>query len=663
MGITPIITIADGDSKTSTTTFATNNNVVANEQDTNSSTQRNSLSTCNFSILKTNIIEISDELQLFPTRACDLGSPLTTSRAKFWLNLSVPGVPRELGIYKAPHQPSQAMKKKNISNARNMGKKGSWFSALKKVFTLKSKEKPTSESNKKSIKEKKKLRGILKHGETKSFIPLFRETSSIEQILGEADQLLIRHTTTSSGQPITPTSVPGRPSSSRVASPRASSRNFHSPKVASPRATSPRFSSLRPISPIVVPPRAVSPKSLSPKVTRVREEISYAYRPEPTPANQHLSATKIQAAYRGYLERRSFRALRVLVRLQGVVRGQNVKRQTMNAMKQMQLLVRVQTQIQSRRIQMLENTALKRQAYRNDVESTLSKWSQNQQTEAGQNEDWDDSLLTKEEIEARMRKKVEAVIKRERSMAYAYSHQLWKANPKSTQTALEIRSSGSPWWWNWLERQLPIISDGQVAAKNITLTPPMPISEHKPSPLLHAGNYKHNNFGFDGHETLTPKSSKSTIPVRTKQMHTPTRTPLPAANSSTRMKYSKQRSSAANSPYDVPLKDDDSLTSCPPFSGPSYMAHTVSAKAKVRANSNPKERIPRTPGNDSKRGFLFPLTPYIGPFKWNKGSNKDSTSQRTLENHLPMYSIGDLSVDSTVSMPATVGRKPFNRFV
>ncbi|CAI9773924.1 unnamed protein product [Fraxinus pennsylvanica] len=128
MEITPIITVADGDSITSTTTSATNNNAAADEQDTYSSTHRNSLSTLNFSILKTNIIEISDdqsndddnnnnnnnsgnELQLFPTSTCDLGSPPPASRAKFWLNLSVPEVPGELGIYKAPHQPSQAVKK------------------------------------------------------------------------------------------------------------------------------------------------------------------------------------------------------------------------------------------------------------------------------------------------------------------------------------------------------------------------------------------------------------------------------------------------------------------------------------------------------------------------------------------------------------------------
>jgi hypothetical protein len=76
--------------------------------------------------------------------------------------------------------------------------------------------------------------------------------------------------------------------------------------------------------------------------------------------------------------RRSFRALKGLVRLQGVVRGQNVKRQTVNAMKYMQLVVRVQSQIQSRRIQMLENQARRQAQFRNDkeVDSTFGKWSQ-----------------------------------------------------------------------------------------------------------------------------------------------------------------------------------------------------------------------------------------------------------------------------------------------
>lgn len=94
------------------------------------------------------------------------------------------------------------------------------------------------------------------------------------------------------------------------------------------------------------------------------------------------------------------------------------------------------------------------------------------------------------------------------------------------------------------------------------------------------------------------------------------------------------------------------------------MTPTVSAKAKARANSNPKERfLPATPGNDSKRRFSFPLTPNIGSFKWNNGSNKDSASQMALEKHESPRSVGTFSMGSAVSMPALVGRKPFNRFV
>lgn len=59
------------------------------------------------------------------------------------------------------------------------------------------------------------------------------------------------------------------------------------------------------------------------------------------------------------------------------------------------------------------------------------------QSEMGNNDDWDTSLLTKEEVEARMQKKVEAVIKRERAMAYAYSHQVFLLHPPN-QTSLAL---------------------------------------------------------------------------------------------------------------------------------------------------------------------------------------------------------------------------------
>lgn len=516
-----------------------------------------------------------------------------------------------------------------------MGRKGSWFSAIKKVFTTNTKDKPQHDLEKRTPHENTKRRGKLKNGESRSFLPLFREPSSIEKILGEVDQLLyVGHPTpVEQPPPPPPPLLAGRPPSPRVPSYRAPS------------------------------PRVVTPRNSPPRVVHHRRE--FGYRPEPTLRHHHLSATIIQAAYRGYMARRSYRALRGLVRLQGVVRGQNVKRQTTNAMKQMQLLVRVQTQIQSRRIQMLENQTLERQTYKNEkeVENSIGKWTFSNLLEMG-DEHWDDSLITKEEREARMQKKMEAVIKRERAMAYAYSNQLWKATPKSAQNELtDIRSGGYPWWWNWLERQLPG-DEAPIRNPEFTPTPPRPNLDRKTSPRPQSSIFKQNNFSFENMDTSTPKSSRSTVPTRARQLMTPTRTP--PSTTPNLMKYSKTKGSAAGSPY--PMKDDDSLMSCPPFSVPNYMSPTVSAKAKARPTSNPKDRLTSTAASEtssSKRRFSFPLTQNIGAsFKWNKkSSSKDATSFQGLEKHKSPRSIGDLSLDSAISMPAAFGRRPFNRFV
>ncbi|CAN4099529.1 unnamed protein product [Withania somnifera] len=587
-----------------------------------------------------------------------------------------------------------------------MGKKGSWFYALKRVFTCNSKKKSAYGSAKRSAKEKKKGSRILRHGEIKSF--LFREPSSIEKILGEVDdqKLLVRPPTFE--QSGIPCAFPVRPTSPGINSPRAASprtpysatspgatsprftsQRDASPRVISPKTASPEASSLREASPKATSPREASPKATSPsevspkatsatvpcakalspreaspmvssprsaypELSRNHSEIIYSNRPEPN-LMLHLSATKIQAAYRSYMARRGFQSLRGLARLQGVVRSRSVKRQTVNAMKQMQLLGRVQMKIQSRRTQMFQ--ALHSQAYMIDkeVESTLSKWTQ--LTEAGNHDNWDNSILTKHEVEARRREKVEAVIKRERAMTYAYSHQLWISNSKS---AMDIRASGIPWWWNWLDHQLHPGNDSesQSAVKDVHLTPSRATSEHKPSPWHPSHNFRHLHLDYDSHESVTPRSTRSAVPLRGKLMHTPRRASSPMSSSSV-SKYSRRRASAVDSPFNHSLKDDDSLTSCPPFSGPSYMSPTISAKAKFRGKTILEERNTGTTSNSSRRRLSFPLTPSsTGSVKWNKGSGKDAASLKDHE------SMGDhMSVHSNVSTPTAVGRKPFNRFV
>ncbi|KAM7278882.1 hypothetical protein ACFE04_006016 [Oxalis oulophora] len=555
-----------------------------------------------------------------------------------------------------------------------MGKKGNWFTAIKRVFTPHSKDKLANEPEKKTAKDKKK-----KGRENNSFLPIFREPSSIEKILGDAERehSLVFRPPTPLEQPRTPPFVPPPPPrvaspripSQRNASPRAASPRAGSPKAASPRATSPRAAHTwapSPSFPAPPPPRAPSPqrapsaRAPSPKVLQHRRETGY--RPEPTLRNQHISATRIQAAYRGYAARRSFRALKGLVRLQGVIRGQSVKRQTMNAMKYMQLLVRVQSQIQSRRIQMLENQARRQTQSRNDKDgdNTYRKWNFDSASEAG-NDNWDDSVLTKVEVETRTQRKVEAIVKRERAMAYSYSHQLWKSTPNSAHPTGDNQPAGYQRWWNWVDMQLPLANTPENQSTKgfqFQLTPQRPTSELKPSPRPLSRNYDRRYSGFDFMET--PKSTKSTI-VSTRHAKTPPPYRMSLANNSNLPKYSRPRNTGAGSPFDLPLKDDDSLTSCPPFSVPNYMTPTYSAKAKVRANSNPKERFPGTPSSESKRRMSFPFSQGIGSFKWGKG--KDSSSQLGLDKNRTFPSVGNMSVDSTVSMPATMSRKPFNRFV
>ncbi|GAB4825474.1 IQ-DOMAIN 14-like [Ancistrocladus abbreviatus] len=531
-----------------------------------------------------------------------------------------------------------------------MGKKGSWFSAIKKVFLPNSKEKLGNGSEKKSSKDKKKGPGKLRHGETHSFIPLFREPSSIEKILGDAERehhLINRRPLTPVEQPKPPlpessrAATPLRPVVSPRAPPRSASppsppATATPPRVPSPSAAAPPARSATPVRVPSPPPDPPPPKAATPP-RAASPRFVHRPRPEPTLRNHHACATKIQAAYRGYTARRSYRALKGLVRLQSVMKGPSVKRQTVNAMKSMQLLVRVQSQIQSRRIQMLENQALQHQGlYRNDMDSSLGKWNLNQADE------WDDSVLTKEEIEARMQRKVDAMVKRERAMAYAYSHQLWRTSPKTPQAGLmDIRSGGFPWWWNWLERQTPqtpILKPAESPAmKNFHLTPTRPTMESKASPLP-----QQPSAVFDNLDTPTPRSTRSSVPTRTRLAQTPT----PGR------KLIKARASGVNS---SPFKDDDSLTSCPPFSVPRYMEPTASAKAKVKGGAT-------TPLDESKRRLSFPLAQGIGSFKWGKGSLFGSRETSLVKNQ-SLQSIANLSVDSTVSMPATVGRKPFNRFV
>ncbi|XP_010558271.1 PREDICTED: protein IQ-DOMAIN 1-like isoform X1 [Tarenaya hassleriana] len=153
----------------------------------------------------------------------------------------------------------------------------------------------------------------------------------------------------------------------------------------------------------------------------------------------------IQTAFRGYLARRALRALRGLVRLKSLMEEPVMKRQVANTLKCMQTLSHVQSQIQTRRIRMSEeNQARQKQLLqKNAIELANLR----------NGDDWDDSLQSKEQVEANILSRYEAAMRRERALAYAYSHQqTWKNNTGYANPTLFMDPSNPTWGWSWLER-------------------------------------------------------------------------------------------------------------------------------------------------------------------------------------------------------------------
>ncbi|WOK94541.1 hypothetical protein Cni_G03245 [Canna indica] len=446
-----------------------------------------------------------------------------------------------------------------------MGKKSSWLSIFKRAFTSSSNEKfvdtsiSIQGSENKLTREKKKWGfGKSKHSEINSFIPLHRQPSSIEEILEDAGNEQQHH-------------------------------RMHQ----------------------------VIPK-------KVQQSKSPARKPRIIPNYAHLAAIKIQAAYRGYRARRSYRALKGLMRLQRVMRGPSVKRQTTNTLRYMHTLVRVQLQIRDRRLQMVESRSLQlHQTPRKNEEtgSNFGRWSVAHQTEAERFEEWDDSVLTKEEMEARMQRKVEAVIRRERALAYAYTHQLLKVTPRSAEAMLtDLRTGRAPWWWAWLESQLPSNFAGAA-----------------PTPPIQTPRPQTPRYNSQMPRPQTPRSAAPAAGGRFKAASVACRPH--------RRYYSRLK------PEDA---DDASLTSCPPFAVPNYMAPTVSAQAKARGH-----RTFTAVPEPKKKRFSLGLSQSIGSLftgKETTGSGGDgggcgARSMRRQGRHRSTPSVGGMSIESIVSLP------------
>ncbi|KAM3264826.1 protein IQ-DOMAIN 18-like [Capsicum annuum] len=152
----------------------------------------------------------------------------------------------------------------------------------------------------------------------------------------------------------------------------------------------------------------------------------------PVLVEQQRAILTIQTAFRGHLARKALGALKGVVKLQALIRGYNVRKQTKMTLQCMQSLVRVQTQVcdQRRRLSCegVSCGSLFREAksipelYLCDKEST----STNQATTL--DNDGYDHFHALEEVEVLLQRAREAAKKRENTLAHAFSRKMRTSN-------------------------------------------------------------------------------------------------------------------------------------------------------------------------------------------------------------------------------------------
>ncbi|CAN6973287.1 unnamed protein product [Brassica oleracea var. botrytis] len=335
--------------------------------------------------------------------------------------------------------------------------------------------------------------------------------------------------------------------------------------------------------PVVVVPSSSAPPEV---VRRRRRATATRFAGK---SNEEAASILIQTVFRGYLARRALRGTRGLVRLKLLMEGSVVKRQAANTLKCMQTLSRVQSQIRARRIRMSEeNQARQKQLLQKHAKELAG-------LKNGDN--WDDSIQSKEKVEAKLLSKYEATMRRERALAYAYSHQQnWKNNSKSGNPMF-MDPSNPTWGWSWLERWMagrpleePNNDTKSINRKNST-QPNTPSSARGGTTPRNKNSFfsppTPSRLNHSSRKSKDEDDAKSTISVLSER---------------------NRRHSIAGSS----VRDDESLAGSQTL--PSYMVPTKSARARVNKPQSPSSGSTTQQDGDkasAKKRLSYPSSPAL----------------------------------------------------
>ncbi|KAF8088594.1 hypothetical protein N665_0536s0043 [Sinapis alba] len=401
-----------------------------------------------------------------------------------------------------------------------MGKKAKWFSSVKKAFS--------PDSKKSKHKSPESPNGVISNPPP---LPENARQSPIPPLEVRVAEVVVERNINLS------------PPSTDVVNP----TTFDVPLVPSSSSSAP---------PEVVRPRRATPTRFAGK------------------SNEEAAAILIQTIFRGYLARRAIRGMRGLVRLKSLMEGSVVKRQAANTLKCMQTLSRVQSQIRARRIRMSEeNQARQKQLLQKHAKELAG-------LKNGDN--WDDSIQSKEKVEAKLLSKYEATMRRERALAYAYTHQQnWKNNSKSGNPMF-MDPSNPTWGWSWLERWMAGRPLEEPNNDNASSVKSFSINRNEATKPINRNNSTQPN---------TPSSARGGTPRNKNSFFSP---PTPSRlNQSSRkskdeddVKSTVSVLSERNRRHSIAgslVRDDESLAGAQAL--PSYMVPTKSARARLKPQS------------------------------------------------------------------------------
>ncbi|TYJ18530.1 hypothetical protein E1A91_A09G130000v1 [Gossypium mustelinum] len=258
-----------------------------------------------------------------------------------------------------------------------------------------------------------------------------------------------------------------------------------------------------------------------------------------TTIDRNLAALKIQTAYRAHLARKALRALKGVVKLQAIVRGRAVRRQALINRKWLQSGTNMYPKVKEKSTsptKVICQDSRRKQSLMNKDE--LQDKDIKGQYACNSEKSWNDSVLSKQDIEVNFLRSQEAMAKRERMKKYSYSHRE-RLNTRMLDELVHVKEAKA----EANERERVMISKLDVPSNLSTW------EVNGPPHVRHRKLKKQQ-------DTLNGMNPLFSFPRRS---------------------FSRTQQSAAG--------DEGSIPNSPVF--PSYMGATECAKAKARSRSTP----------------------------------------------------------------------------